>query len=411
MVTQAWTKSLSPYHVTGTITVPAGNTLTIEAGVDVLFNADAQLVVQGSFRALGTSADSIRLTRGTASNWRGIRISGGDTSIIAYTRISGANARGSAPDNSGGALHISGSGTRVGVENSVLSGNRAEEGAAGVFNGATLTMTYCAVSGNSARNAGGIRNEGTLVVANCAIWGNSGSQGGGGIVNHGTARLTMLNCTVANNTAGANGGGIANATNSPGFLTLTNTIVWGNNPAEQVFAKSGTVTMTYSDVQRTSGTQSGLGNINTDPLFMSAASGDFRLRAGSPCVNSGDPASPLETDGTRADMGAFSLLGSVVVAESETSPPFALFQNAPNPFNPSTAIRFSTPDAAAVDLGVFSVDGRLVRTLANRSLSAGQQEIVWDGLDHSGRACASGVYVYRLTAKQGVLTKRMTLVR
>ncbi len=57
----------------------------------------------------------------------------------------------------------------------------------------------------------------------------------------------------------------------------------------------------YSDIQ---GGYEGLGNINADPLFVDADNGDFSLQPNSPCINSGDPESPLDSDGTRADIGA-----------------------------------------------------------------------------------------------------------
>jgi hypothetical protein len=90
---------------------------------------------------------------------------------------------------------------------------------------------------------------------------------------------------------------------------------------------------------------------------------------------------------------------------------FALEQNAPNPFNPSTTIRFAVPANGNVRLTVFDVNGRIVRTLVDGNATAGNHEVVWDGLDMSGRSVASGVYIYRLTGANNEITRRMTLVR
>jgi hypothetical protein len=81
---------------------------------------------------------------------------------------------------------------------------------------------------------------------------------------------------------------------------------------------------------------------------------------------------------------------------------FELGQNYPNPFNPSTTIRYALPSAGSVRLAVYSVIGEEIRTLiAGEETGAGFHEVVWDGLDNSGRAAASGVYVYRLEYRDG----------
>ncbi|HOF61892.1 MAG TPA: FlgD immunoglobulin-like domain containing protein [Candidatus Latescibacteria bacterium] len=101
----------------------------------------------------------------------------------------------------------------------------------------------------------------------------------------------------------------------------------------------------------------------------------------------------------------------VSVEEVAAVAPFALFQNAPNPFNPSTTIRFSLPDAGYVKLAVYDVTGALVRTLVEGPVETGIHEAVWDGKNTLGAEVASGMYVYRLTGGCGVLTRRMTLLR
>jgi hypothetical protein len=91
--------------------------------------------------------------------------------------------------------------------------------------------------------------------------------------------------------------------------------------------------------------------------------------------------------------------------------PFSLSQNAPNPFNPSTTIRFTLPEAGQVRVAVYDVRGALTRTLVDQTFLSGSHSVVWDGRDWLGRNAASGVYVYRLTTAQGVVTKRMMLLR
>ena len=97
--------------------------------------------------------------------------------------------------------------------------------------------------------------------------------------------------------------------------------------------------------------------------------------------------------------------------QAQTPATFELRQNTPNPFNPTTAITFSITKDSPVRLAVYDVNGRLLRTLADRAMSAGTHGAVWDGRDARGHAVASGVYVYRLTTDEGTLVRRMMLVR
>ncbi len=92
-----------------------------------------------------------------------------------------------------------------------------------------------------------------------------------------------------------------------------------------------------------------------------------------------------------------------------------LLHNAPNPFNPNTAISFTLPERSLVDLSIYDVSGRLVRALVRGEMAAGSYEgdraIRWDGTDESGKAVRSGVYFYRLKANDKEVTRKMALVR
>jgi len=88
-----------------------------------------------------------------------------------------------------------------------------------------------------------------------------------------------------------------------------------------------------------------------------------------------------------------------------------LLTASPNPFNPRLEIRFALPQAGAVRLGVYDLRGRLVRTLLNETLPAGEGSVLWNGDDETGRAAASGVYSLRLDTAGQLLERRVTLVR
>ena len=91
--------------------------------------------------------------------------------------------------------------------------------------------------------------------------------------------------------------------------------------------------------------------------------------------------------------------------------PLALRQNVPNPFNPATSIRFSLPRAGAVELAVFDVRGRRVRTLVDGEVASGVHTVRWTGDDDGGARVASGVYFARLVADGRVMQRKMTLVQ
>jgi hypothetical protein len=108
---------------------------------------------------------------------------------------------------------------------------------------------------------------------------------------------------------------------------------------------------------------------------------------------------------------------SVVRLTSEESSPevpiygIELAQNAPNPFNPSTTISFTLNNATDVEVSVFNLRGQKVTTLLQGSANAGRNTIHWDGTDSAGRSVASGVYLYRLTAGQQTIQRRMLLLK
>jgi len=85
--------------------------------------------------------------------------------------------------------------------------------------------------------------------------------------------------------------------------------------------------------------------------------------------------------------------------------------NYPNPFNPSTRIRFGLPQNAQIRLVIFNLLGEKVRTLVDASFMAGFHELTWDGMNENGQQVSSGLYLYKLEADQKTLSGRMLLVR
>ena len=87
--------------------------------------------------------------------------------------------------------------------------------------------------------------------------------------------------------------------------------------------------------------------------------------------------------------------------------------NSPNPFNPTTTIRFTVPAGPnrPYNLRVYDVAGRLVRELASGEIPAGIHQVPWDGRNTAGTSVGSGIYLYRLEVGQDRLTGKMVLVK
>jgi hypothetical protein len=91
--------------------------------------------------------------------------------------------------------------------------------------------------------------------------------------------------------------------------------------------------------------------------------------------------------------------------------PAILSQNHPNPFNPWTVIRFYLPQTEDIALDIFDLTGGIVARLAHARMEHGYHEIIWDGKNGSGAACASGIYFSRLRTGTGALSRKIVLLR
>jgi len=238
------------------------------------------------------------------------------------------------------------------------------------------------------------------------------------------ASSTFENNTIVNNTATIEGGAIYILSGDPEFM---NCIIRGNT-APTIPQISGNAVVQYSNVE---GGYTGDGNIDMDPLFRDTVNDDFHLMStdcsdnfNSPCIDTGNPAyldlllsCEWGLGQARSDMGAFSITRLVVGIEDDnlTIPTkYSLYQNFPNPFNPSTNIRYSIPNQSKVIIRVYDILGNEIETLINEEKPAGTYELKWNGAN-----LPSGVYFYQLKAvdpsvssrQNSIETKKMILLK
>ena len=89
--------------------------------------------------------------------------------------------------------------------------------------------------------------------------------------------------------------------------------------------------------------------------------------------------------------------------------------NYPNPFNPTTTIKFSLKEAGDVSIKIYNIKGSVVRTLVDGQLNAAYHEVVWDGKDNAGKQVSSGLYFYKMVSEGNsgryTSTKKMILLK
>jgi parallel beta-helix repeat protein len=295
------------------------------------------------------------------------------------------------------------------ISNVIITGNTAERGGGAYFGYSNPTLSNVIISNNTAQHYGGGVYFGSSnpTLSNVIISNNTAGWDGGGI-SCTTSAPSLFNVTISNNSAYSSAG-LGNA-------ILVNSIVWNNRPA-YVFAS--TVLTVYSNIQ---GGWPGIGNINADPMFVDTANGDYRLQAGSPCIDAGIQDTmiiynngldtlivpPMVYMGFAPDMGAYEFDPASVVEEKQNTPlKFSLKQNYPNPFNLKTHIQFSIPNAEFVTLKIYNLLGQEVITIVSEKLTPGNYKYIWNASDF-----ASGIYYFKLETDKGLVqSKKLILLK
>jgi len=331
-------------------------------------------------------------------------------------------------DDATGALASSG---QVLLSRTLFDGNSSFWGDGAVAVGGSLRAESCSfVDNTSLEAAGGISVTGSLTVLNSEFSRNWTAD----ISPHLQDVAAAINCSgildLVNTTFSLNEaprvGAIVHRGDTP--ARIANVIIWDNAvvPGSVAVSTETPPLLSHSILEWIlNASPDSEGNFAADPLFVHASTHQLELQASSPAIAAGDTfALPEGIDfdlagnprftRTALDIGAYEALGPLSLGEPEAPNPARFDQYlyaAPNPFNPSTTIYYGVPDAGHVELTIYDLAGRRVKTLIAGHVATGDHEIGWDGRDAGGHRVASGVYLYRLSADEFTETKRMVLLK
>jgi hypothetical protein len=108
----------------------------------------------------------------------------------------------------------------------------------------------------------------------------------------------------------------------------------------------------------------------------------------------------------------FNNISTTIINDKSSAPlKFNLGNNYPNPFNPSTQIRFEVPKQSRISVDIFSILGKHIKNLTSKIYDPGNYNITWDGTNMKGEQVSSGIYIYRLSSIYFSESKKMILLK
>ncbi|MBC8385767.1 MAG: right-handed parallel beta-helix repeat-containing protein, partial [Candidatus Cloacimonetes bacterium] len=286
------------------------------------------------------------------------------------------------------------------LENVIITNNTVSIKGGGIYcNNSNPSLNNVIISNNSANweSGGGIYCAySNPILKNVSIVTNSTVKGGG--ITCFESDPIFVNVTISGNFVYEYGGGIYCMNHSNPILV--NCIFWNNTPEEVFFSEeyySNTITITYSDIEdgesaivtNDNGNVNWLeGNIDSNPLFINAETGDYNLLENSPCIDSGiahfewnnEVLIDMNEDdyyGTTPDMGTYEWYGVDTNNHELQITNYELI-NYPNPFNSSTKISFDLlcKDSKNAKIDIYNLKGQKVRQF---SIDDSRSSIVWNG--------------------------------
>ena len=117
---------------------------------------------------------------------------------------------------------------------------------------------------------------------------------------------------------------------------------------------------------------------------------------------------------TATDLNGVSLNDTIMVTVLpliEIPVKYAFHQNYPNPFNPVTTLRYDIPENSHVNITIYDMLGRQVKTLINQTQDTGYRSVIWDATNDYGKLVSAGIYLYQIQAGEYMQTKKMVLLK
>ncbi len=400
------------------LTVP-GDHATIGGALAAAGNGDSVLVAAGTY-APSTNGESfpLDLVRDIA-----LLGSGSDNCILdaegsgiavrlsppSGGRISGFTVTGGSTFNGAGIHVILGSPE---IDGNLIRNNEAVSQGSGIYitNGSTPWIHHNVLWENIDSDLGsggdphGIQTNGGAGIIEYNLIGRGDSNGL--LIKAGDEPVVRGNIFYENGTPAVRGRGICHF-GGPNTVIAHN-LFFGNSIAAILVNNGEFIDLSGAAANTLSATDSIYGNLDGDPLFLDANNGDWSLTVPSPAIDSGDPTSPLDPDGTQADIGPFFFDQSITGVPTTPSPGRLLA--APNPFRLQTQVVFTLSRSGPAEAVIVDVRGRRVRTLWQAPLAAGEHRLGWDGRTDAGSRAPSGVYFLRLATPDETGTARVVLI-
>ncbi|MEA2103812.1 MAG: T9SS type A sorting domain-containing protein [Candidatus Cloacimonadota bacterium] len=294
---------LSSSVLFGTIIEVPDDQATIQLGIDAAIAGDTVLVHPGTYVENLTCTKNITIAS--------LFITTQDTSYLDSTIIDGSQT-------AGVFIFTSCDTTARLTGFSITNGNASDSYGGGIFlNDSDPKLDNLKIFNNTATYDGGgiICIASSPTISKVLIYGNTTEWHGGAICAYNNSSVSLDHVTTAYNIAASDGSNLACLYNSS--FSINNSVVWNGSPLNGIYTvSSGNVTATYSDIYGGTGqSYFGTGCIDSNPLFANASAGNFHLTwanmptpdsTKSPCIDTGDPDTSLDPDGTRADMGMYS---------------------------------------------------------------------------------------------------------